>query len=699
MSASQAVNARPSAADFALGALDFEGVRALFERLASTSLGRRGLRELAPRSDADARCAGQRVREMRWLEESRSQPSLAGVCDPLPAFEAARQFHRPFERDEFAHLFGFVGAALRLAPWFALRKQDAPAIHALFERFPDLSALAADLARALDERGEIKDDASAKLAKLRRELRELSNDIESRLRRIATAARDHLSDGSIHRRGRRLVLAVKSKSQGKVSGLVHDRSQSGETVFVEPREVIEDQNRRAELASDEEHEVRRILVELTRHALDAEGFVRIAATRLAELEIAVISSAFCAKYGARPLDVAGEEGRPNGLLLREARHPLLVERLASGALDEVVPIDVRLGDEFDLLVITGPNTGGKTLALKTVGLAACMARLGLPFPCAEGSRVPLYDGVVADIGDEQEIAQDLSTFSSHLARVRAGLDRAGPKTLFLLDELGGGTDPDEGAALSDALLEHLLEKRAPTVATTHLGKLKEFAFRHARAENASAEFDAATLRPRFRLLVGTPGESCALHIAARLGLPKTIVENARRRIERRDAEAQELMRKMRGAREAAERARKDTEQKLVDLRKTEDEALSRIQDLKNKSELLEAEAQRGLEERVREARARLKRAFDLLPQLSPKSAESMRDALDQVDQHLSGAALSERRRAFLIALKKGGLVYIPRYKQRCVITKVDRSKESVSVRLGTATLSVPFDEVTSYESL
>ncbi|MCK6448070.1 MAG: hypothetical protein L6Q99_16880 [Planctomycetes bacterium] len=688
-----------AAADFALPALDFESVRTLFERLASTSLGRRAVRELAPRAKDDARAALQRVREMQGLVEMRSAPSFAGVTDPLPAFAEARRFHRPFEREEFASLWAFVDACRRLEPWFAERKSDAPAIHALHEGFPNLAPLADALGRALDERGEIKDDASVKLARLRREIRELSNDVEGRLRRIATAAREHLSDGSIHRRGRRLVLAVKTKSQGKVSGIVHDRSQSGETVFVEPREVIEDQNRRAERMADEEHELRRILVELTRHALDAEGAVVLASRRIGELELAAISAAFCTKYGARAVDVAGDDGRAAGLVLRAARHPLLVERLLAGSLEEVVAIDVRLGDEFDLLVVTGPNTGGKTLALKTVGLAACFQRLGLPFPCAEQSRVPLYDGVVCDIGDEQEIAQDLSTFSSHLARIRAGLERAGSNTLFLLDELGGGTDPDEGAALSDALLEFLLERRAPTVATTHLGKLKEFAFRHARAENASAEFDATTLRPRYRLLVGTPGESCALHIAARLGLPKRIVENARARIVRRDAEAQELMRKMRGAREAAERVRKDAEQKLVDLKKSEDEAKTRIQDLEKKRALVEAEAQRGLEERVREARGELKRAFDLLPQLSSKSAVAMRAALETADKHLSGAALSEKRKLFLDGLKKGALVFIPRYKQRCVITKVDRAKETVSVRLGTATLSVPFDEVTWYESL
>ncbi len=690
---------RATLADFALAALDFDSVRGLFERLASSSLGRRALAELAPRGGDEARAAHQRTRELQHLVEAREQPSLAGFCDPRPAIDAAREFHRPLEREEFASILAFVDAAIRLGPWFSLRKIDAPELFALYEGFPDLANLRAELDHAFDERGELKDDASQRLARLRREGRELGSDIEARLRRISVAVRDQLSDSALHRRGRRLVLAVKTKSSGRVPGLVHDRSQSGETVFVEPREIIEDQNRRSELASEEEHEVRRILVELTRQVLAAEGHLRMAAARLAELELAVISAAFCAKYGARAIDVSGDDGRPRGLLLREARHPLLVEQLNAGELDEVVPIDVRLGDEFDLLVITGPNTGGKTLALKTIGLAAGCARLGLPICCAEGSRVPLYAGVVVDIGDEQEIAQSLSTFSSHLARIRAGLERADANTLFLLDELGGGTDPDEGAALSDAVLEHLLKRAAPTVATTHLGKLKEFAFRNPRAENASVEFDAETLRPRYRLWIGTPGESCAIHIAGRLGLPKSILDAARARLERKDQETLELMRKMRGAREAAEKVRRDVEQKMVELKHSENQAAARIADLEKKSELLEAEAQRGLEERVRDARQHLAKAVALIPQLPGEVARSMKAALEAVDGDLSGAALSERRKAFLATLKKGELVFIPRYKQRCVIAKVDRSKSELSVRLGGMTLSVPFDEVTWYESL
>src|SRR5262249_55541072 len=203
--------------------------------------------------------------------------------------------------------------------------------------------------------------------------------------------------------------------------------------------------------------------------------------------------------------------------------PLLLEEERLGHLDAVVPLDLRLGGEFDLLVITGPNTGGKTLALKSAGLAALMARMGLALPCAEGTSVPLFDGVVADIGDEQEIQQSLSTFSSHLVRIQAGLARSSRDTLVLLDELGGGTDPSEGAALGEALLEELLGRGSATLASTHLGSLKEFAYRHERAENAHVEFDLATLRPLYSLVIGAPGESRALAIARRLGLAAGLV--------------------------------------------------------------------------------------------------------------------------------------------------------------------------------
>jgi DNA mismatch repair protein MutS2 len=407
---------------------------------------------------------------------------------------------------------------------------------------------------------------------------------------------------------------------------------------------------------------------------------------------------FCARFAATAPELVDPEGG-GGLLLRGARHPLLVEQLAAGTLDAVVPIDVRLGLEFDLLVITGPNTGGKTLALKTVAVAAWCARLGLPVCCASGSRVPLYSALLSDIGDGQEIRQNLSTFASHLARIRTALERAGARTLVLLDELGGGTDPDEGAALSYALLEQLLARRAPTLVTTHIGKLKELAFRNPRAENASVAFDARTRRPLYSLLIGTPGESNALVIAAELGLPKDLIERARQRLERRDRDLALLMADVRDAREHAERLRSSAEQRLEDVARSQDEARERERAIDERGQRLEAEAQRGIEERVAAARRTLNAARGLLEQLPSAAAAALRQALTEADAELSGAALSDRRRDFLAGLAKGQLVYVPRYRQRCVIRRVDRAQQRLRVLVGKLSVDVPFDEVTWYEAL
>jgi DNA mismatch repair protein MutS2 len=676
-------------------------VRALFEGLAPSSLGRAALKQLVPREDEDAISAHARAREMVELLSGDRAPGFAGVTDLEPALAAARQFSRPLEQDEFCALQGFLEACARLAPWFAEQKSAAPALAALGTGFPDLGHLHAKFLAQLDEQGAVRPDASQKLKHLTATERELSEKLDGIVRRLIgnAAIRIHLSDTGVHLRGGRRVLAVKARSSGRVPGLLLDRSSSGETAFVEPRECTEPAHRLAGVELDLRREQQRILLELTRELLAEEPRLRLAAERLAELELALISALYCREHKARVPDVArSRDGARSTLVLRGARHPLLVEQARQGALEGVVPIDVRLGAEFDLLVITGPNTGGKTLALKTVGVAALLARLGLPFPCDASSRIPLYAGICADIGDEQEIRQSLSTFSSHLARIRAGLARATPHTLVLLDELGGGTDPDEGAALSDAILEHLLERGVPAIATTHLSKLKEFAFRNARAENASVAFDATTLKPLYRLLIGTPGESCALLIAKRLGLDPEICRRAGERLVRRDREVAELMEKVRGARVEAERTRSNAEDLLraaeVDKARLVEErgALSR------KSDLLASEAQQGLEERVREAQRALERALAILPQLPAVPAAAMRDALAQAERELSGASLTERRRAFLDSLQKNRFVYVPRLKKRVAIVKVDRAKRELAVRLGQLTVQVSFDEVTSSEA-
>lgn len=680
--------------------LDLDELRACFERLAAGALGRRAVRELEVLDDDGARAAYARLDEVRALAALGERPPSLGASDPLPALAAAARYQRPFERAELIELAAFLGALERSSSWTQERRAAAPALDELLRRAPDVGRVRARLSATVDERGEVLDRASPGLTRARTQMRALELSISAAIDQLAGsgALRSLLSDGQVHRRAGRRVLAVKARSAGRVKGLVHDRSQSGETVFVEPRETLELANRLEQLEAEARAEEQRVMVELTRDVLARRGDLEAAARALGQLELASIGAAFCEAYGARAPELVDPDGA-GGLLLRGARHPLLVEQQREGVLEGVVPIDARLGEDFDLLVITGPNTGGKTLAMKTVGLAAWCARHGLPVCCAEGSRVPLYAAVYADIGDGQEIRQNLSTFASHLARIRLVLAGADARSLVLLDELGGGTDPDEGAALGYAILEHLLDVRAATLVTTHIGKLKELAFRRPRAENASVAFDARTRRPLYTLLIGTPGESNALAIAAELGLAEGVIAGARERLERRDQDVTLLMADVRAAREHAERLRSSAEERLVELDQARDAAALRSRALEERGERLEAEAQRSIEERVARARESVARARPLLAQLPAGAAEELGGILDQVDRDLQAASLSDRRAEFLRGLAKGHLVYVPRYNQRCVVKKIDRARQRVRVILGKATLELPFDEVTWFEAL
>ena len=689
---------RPKRERYAAGVLELEAVLALFAELASSGLGRRALEELVPREPEQARRALERTGEALVLGRKGEAPNLAGFADPFPP---SKHDQRIFEESDFVRFRELLGAAVLLEEWAQDRSEQAPELCAVIEALPDLKHLAERIDLVLDERGRVRSNASDLLSRLRRMMSKLRTEIDEAMGQILRRSdvRAVLSDGSVHRRGGRPVLAVKARLSGRVRGLVHDRSQSGESAFIEPNEVVEPGNRLATLQVDERREVERVLLDLTRVVQAEAGRVRVLAAGMAEVELAVIGARFCESHGARAALLPGQEGAADGLLLRSARHPLLLAQVAAGELDEVTPIDLRLGDCFDMLIITGPNTGGKTLALKTAGLFALLTSMGLPVPAAEGTTVPLYDRIAADIGDEQEISQNLSTFASHLVRIRAGLESATKQSLVLLDELGGGTDPDEGAALGEAVLEAFLGRGTHVLVSTHISKLKEFAFRHAAAENASTEFDLETLEPRYRLQVGTPGESGALVIARRFGLPESVVARAEDRTERRGGELAEILADVRDARLETERVRANAEQRLEDANEVRRRLAEEEQALARRSEQLEAEAQKGLEERVRQAARQVALARALLPQLSKDVAGAMEEILDRLDAEVSGVSLTDRRQAFLDSLKKGSLVYLPRYRQRVLVHKLDRERRTLTCKLGSMKVQVTFDEVTPYESL
>jgi DNA mismatch repair protein MutS2 len=390
-----------------------------------------------------------------------------------------------------------------------------PLLRRLGADLPNRPALDAHIEAAITDDGAVRDTASPQLHTVRGQIRTAQQRLQDRLNNLVNEFRTALQDNVITMREGRYVLPVRSEARGQVRGIIHDQSSSGATVFIEPLVIVEMNNKLRELEMEERREVERILTVLSAEVAADAPYILLAVELLAEIDLQFAKARYSQVLKANPPTISDA----GVVRLVDARHPLLTGK--------VVPLNFRLGEGFQMVVITGPNTGGKTVALKTVGLLALMAQAGLHIPADDRSVLPLYRDVLADIGDEQSIEQSLSTFSSHLTRIIEILKLAGPHTLVLLDELGAGTDPSEGSALARAILLTLLERGVACVATTHYSELKAFAHEQAGVTNASVEFDVETLSPTYRLSIGIPGRSNALAIASRLGLDAAIVERAR----------------------------------------------------------------------------------------------------------------------------------------------------------------------------
>ncbi len=413
------------------------------------------------------------------------------------------------------------------------------------EEFPGLEA---DIGRTVGGRGEILDTASPELARIRSGLRTAHNRLLERLNGLLTSQKygNAIREPIITMRDGRYVIPVRADARGAVGGIVHDSSSSGVTVFIEPIETVELNNAWRQLQRDEEHEIERILRRLSDVvALNADPLQRTVGG-LAQFDFQLAKARFSLDLDANSPTIA-DENAPCRIVLQHARHPLLT--------GNVVPIDIALGEDYRVLVITGPNTGGKTVALKTVGLLTLMAQAGLHIPADRTSVVSVFSQIFADIGDEQSIEQNLSTFSSHMKNVIDMFARVTADSLVLLDEMGAGTDPTEGAALARSIVATLLDRGPLTVATTHYSELKSFAYTTPGVENASVEFNVETLSPTYRLLIGVPGRSNALAIAERLGLSQGIVGRARSYLTPQEVQVDELLGQIKDERDAAEAAR------------------------------------------------------------------------------------------------------------------------------------------------
>ncbi len=515
--------------------------------------------------------------------------------------------------------------------------RELPQLARVAQRIADFTPLIHEIEATIDERGEVPDDASPALAEARDRMRTVQERLERQLERtLRHAVSEGVAQESlITERDGRYVIPIKAELRGSMPSVVHDVSASGATLFVEPLAVVELGNRLRESRREEQREVERILRALCRSIGEEAGSIRAAIRCLAQIDLAQAKARLAAEIDA-PLPAENDNlnwlsAEPTDLILHSARHPLLT--------GEVVPISTTLTSDARCVLITGPNTGGKTVALKTVGLLCLMAQAGLPVPAETGTRIPVFSDIYADIGDEQSIEQSLSTFSAHMTNIIRIVEAAGPSTLVLLDELGAGTDPTEGAALARSLLQELLELDTMVVATTHHGELKVFAHATEGVVNASAEFDAVSLQPTYRLLMGTPGRSNALAIAQRLGMPERVLIRARDGADTDTASMEQLLGELQQERDAiadqvrAERiAREEAEEIRTSLAERRDA-------IEAERDAMLARTERAMEDELaalrRTARATLKqlereRSREQAEELADRRAEEGRERLQRV---------------------------------------------------------------------
>ena len=520
--------------------------------------------------------------------------------------------------------------------------RELPQLARIAQRIADFTSLIHEIETTIDERGEVPDNASPALAEARQRVRTVQERLERQLERtLRHAVSEGVAQESlITERDGRYVIPIKAELRGAMPSVVHDISASGATLFVEPLAVVEFGNRLREARREEQREVERILRALCQSIGDETGAMRAALRCLSQIDLAQAKARLAEELDA-PLPAENDNlnwlsSEKQDLILHSARHPLLT--------GDVVPISTTLTADARCVLITGPNTGGKTVALKTVGLLCLMAQAGLPVPAETGTRIPVFDNIFADIGDEQSIEQSLSTFSAHMTNIVRILNAAGPQTLVLLDELGAGTDPIEGAALARSLLQELLDQDSMVVATTHHGELKVFAHATDGVVNASAEFNTATLQPTYRLLMGTPGRSNALAIAQRLGMPERVLARARDEAPAETASMEHLLGELQRERDTiadqvrAERlAREEAEEIRASLAERRDA-------IEAERDAVLAKAERAMEDELaafrRTMRASLKeleqqRSSDQAEELADRHANEGRERLQRVRRERS----------------------------------------------------------------
>lgn len=669
--------------------LEYHKVLNMLTEKAGSLLGKELAAELKPVNDAQL--------IIEWLEETSEARKIidAALTLPLGGIRDIRnetkrcELGASLEASELLAVGSTLAAARRLKSFFSDMRGITPRLALKSEELVVLRQVESAIENTIDEHGTVRDDASVELSHLRRDIKIIQTRVKDRLDSILHSGeyQKYFQDALVTMRGDRYVIPIKQEYRTQFPGIVHDQSASGATVFIEPMAIVNLNNDLKQAMLAEKNEVQRILSLISAQIAGVAQDIYINCDILGYFDMVNAKARLSIAMKAE-MPIINQQGFVN---LRMARHPLI-------AADKVVPTDIYLGRDFDILLITGPNTGGKTVTLKTVGLFALMAQSGLFIPASYGSELPVFANVYADIGDEQSIEQSLSTFSGHMTNLIKILDRVSANDLVLIDEIGAGTDPDEGAALAMSMLEYLYQQGVKVIATTHYSELKTFAYTRDGIENASVEFDVQTLRPTYRLLIGVPGSSNAFAISSRLGLSRAIIDRAKNFLSKEHIEFEEVL-------SGLHQKKKDYTERIEQITAVERELKQRRQSLEQEQEVWQAKRNELLSKAKEEASAVLRQtrreADSIIGQLKAQfgvSAERERQrAIDEARKRLRegnqeldryDADMAEAFPAVKAAdLKPGMLVYVTNLKQKGSVISVGESE--VLVQLGIMKVSVP----------
>jgi len=683
-----------------LEVLEFEEIRRTLASYAASDLGKDAAHGLYP--SVDLRWAAARMAETteltKVLDRGERVP-MAGLRDIRPLLKEFGKKQTVFEPAELLEIADTLAASGRLRLFLTnLEPAESTHLRAMGEKLGDFEPTVEEVRRCIGGDKRVRDEASEKLRDIRRRIAQVSENLHQRFMNLVAspALRKAIENDNYMMRHGRPVIAVKSTHRHVVRGTVLDRSNTGATLYVEPDELVELSNELEDAVFEEKKEVDRILWVLTKMVLDQQDAILDSVKMLALVDLTYAKARFSIAYSMSPPDLAPGAS----LQLRDARHPLLLQLISrqkgcsiSQLTNEVVPIDVRLGDDFDLLLITGPNTGGKTVVLKTIGLLIAMAQSGLHIPARAGSRVSVFRQIFADIGDEQSIQQSLSTFSAHMRQVVKILERTHSGTLVLLDELGAGTDPIEGAVLATSILDKLMQQGGKVVATTHLGQLKSFAYSQPRAQNASVQFDTETLQPTYRLMIGTPGSSNAIVIAKRLGMPKEVIGQATALLATESDGTSELINQIQATREDAEQKRSEAQSILDEADAAKVEAAERLQRIEEEGRQLRRQVDREIDDSMQTIR-RVVDEFAAGMHNAPAAwSEKARTLAEKVTALASRTAMAQRHAEFIAGLRRGDSVFVVPFRREGMVERIRKSRGTIVVLVDSKEVEIPFREV------